>query len=285
MNSITAETLAASLSREERRRRLYGTIISVVLLYLLVKTFQIAEDMNSGGFINGLSQFFDYPADILEDALASGWSWYGILLAYVPAMVETINMALLGTVLGGVFALGLSTISTRGLQVWPPLIHISRRCMDIMRAFPELIIALFLIFMLGTSPIPAIIAIMIHTTGALGKLFSEVNENINFGQVEGLQSTGASWLQRIRFGVWSQVAPNYLSYALLRFEINIRASAILGFVGAGGIGTELRKAIGWSKGEDISALFILLFITIVIIDQSSAWLRRRLTHQVVRESP
>jgi phosphonate transport system permease protein len=88
-----------------------------------------------------------------------------------------------------------------------------------------------LIFILGSSPVPAMIAVAFHTAGALGKLFSEVNENADADPIEGLESCGANWLQRMRFGVLPQVLPNYLSYFMLRFEINVRASAILGFVG------------------------------------------------------
>ena len=124
----------------------------------------------------------------------------------------------------------------------------------------------------------AMIAIALHTVGALGKLFSEVSENADLKPVEGLQSVGASWLQRMLLGVLPQVAPNYLSYALLRFEINIRASAILGFVGAGGIGYELRNAMSWGQGrfDEAAAVFILLFLTIVVVDQTSGHLRDRL---------
>ena len=93
------------------------------------------------------------------------------------------------------------------------------------------------------------IAIAFHTGGALGKLFSEVNENADLKPVDGLHSTGANWTQRMLLGVVPQVAPNYLSYMLLRFEINIRASAILGFVGAGGIGYELKNAMSWGQGK------------------------------------
>ncbi|PWJ21875.1 phosphonate transport system permease protein [Jannaschia seohaensis] len=99
-----------------------------------------------------------------------------------------------------------------------------RRLLNTLRAIPEIVIAL-------------------HKMGALGKLFSEVAENAPLGGVEGLRSVGAAWGQRMLFGVLPQVAPNWLSYALLRFEINIRASAILGFVGAGGIGYDLRNAM------------------------------------------
>ncbi|MBX2869315.1 MAG: phosphonate ABC transporter, permease protein PhnE [Acidiferrobacterales bacterium] len=275
----TAESFALQLSREEKKRRIYGVLIAMGCFYLLFKAFVIAEDMNSGSFIKGMSQFLDYPADILKDTVAPDANWFAKFRSYIPAMIETINMAAIGTLIGGIFAVLFAFVSTRNIQVWPPLIPVARRMMDTMRAFPELIIALFLIFVLGTSPVPAIVAIILHTTGALGKLFSEVNENIDRGPLEGLQSTGANWLQRMRFGVLPQVSSNYLSYALLRFEINIRASAILGFVGAGGIGTELRKAIGWSQGADISALFVLLFLTIIVIDQLSSVLRRKIIGQ------
>ena len=151
--------------------------------------------------------------------------------------------------------------------------------MDIMRAVPEIVIALVLIFVMGGGPVPAMIAIAFHTSGALGKLFSEVSENADLKPVEGLASVGANWSQRMLLGVLPQVAPNYLSYALLRFEINIRASAILGFVGAGGIGYELKNAMSWGQGkfDEAAAIFLLLFGTIVVFDQLSSVVRNRLT--------
>jgi phosphonate transport system permease protein len=136
-----------------------------------------------------------------------------------------------------------------------------------------------LIFVMGGGPVPAMIAIAIHTAGALGKLFSEVAENADLKPVEGLASTGSRWLQQMWLGVLPQVAPNYLSYALLRFEINIRASAILGFVGAGGIGYDLRNAMSWGQGRfaESAAIFLLLFATIVLVDQIGGAMRERLT--------
>jgi phosphonate transport system permease protein len=155
--------------------------------------------------------------------------------------------------------------------------------MDIMRAIPEIVIALVLIFILGGGPVPAVIAITFHTAGALGKLFSEVNENASLNPVEGLRSTGSTWIQQMGLGVIPQVAPNYLSYGLLRFEINVRASAILGFVGSGGIGYDLKNAISWGQGryDEVAAIFILLFATIVFFDQLSSHWRNRLTGEQV----
>ena len=144
--------------------------------------------------------------------------------------------------------------------------------MDALRAVPEIVIALVLIYVMGGGPVPAVIAIALHSSGALGKLFSEAAENADLKPVEGLNSVGASWLQSIWLGVIPQVAPNWLSYALLRFEINIRASAILGFVGSGGIGYSLKLAMQWGQGkyDQVAAIFILLFAAIVLFDQLSS---------------
>ncbi len=276
--SLTIGELQHRYDEMERRRRFYTTIFIVITIAILFGGFTIAEEMNSGGFIQGLSKFFDYPYDIYEEAQESvlEGEWFGIVHGYVPALIETINMAAVGTIFGAAGALILAFCSSRNLGIVPWLIPVCRRVMDITRAFPELILALFLIFILGATPVPAIIAVAFHTAGALGKLFSEVNENIDRKPLEGLQATGATWVQRMRFGVLPQVLPNYFSYALLRFEINIRASAILGFVGAGGIGQELRISISLSDGAEIMALFILLFGTIVCIDQISSRIRHNL---------
>jgi phosphonate transport system permease protein len=200
------------------------------------------------------------------------------MVKYLPALIETLNIAAVATLIGVIFGLGLSLMSTRGLAKWPFLIPVFRRISDILRAIPEIVIALVLIFMMGGGPVPAMVAIALHTAGAMGKLYSEVNENADLKPVEGLESVGATWMQRMMLGVIPQVAPNYLSYALLRLEINIRASAILGFVGAGGIGYELRNSMSWGQGkfDEAAAIFILLFATIVLVDQVSSHFRNRL---------
>ncbi len=266
-----------ALIRLENQRRLYTGLGLVIAIAILVSGYQSAESLNSGGFVQGLSKFFDYPSQIVREAIAKGPEFWPLFPRFFPALIETLNIALVATLIGGLLAMILSLAATRNLDVPDRLIPVIRRIMDIMRAFPELIIALFLIFVLGASPVPAAIAVAFHTAGALGKLFSEINENIDVKQIEGLKATGASWIQRVRYGVIPQVLPNYTSYFLLRLEINVRASAILGFVGAGGIGSELARSIGWGDGAITSALFLMLFATIVIIDQLSSALRRRLT--------
>lgn len=262
-----------------RRKRLYSGLILIVFVALMASGFQIAEDRNAGGFLGGLHQLGDFPAEVLGEAWEKRAELPANLARFFPALIETINIAGASTLLGAVLALFLSLLSTRGLARWPRLIPVFRRAMDIMRAMPEIVIALVLIFILGGGPVPAMIAIAFHTTGALGKLFSEVNENADLKPVEGLSSVGANWMQRMWLGVVPQVSPNYVSYALLRFEINIRASAILGFVGAGGIGYELKNAMSWGQGryDAAAAIFLLLFLTIVVVDQVSSHFRHTLT--------
>ena len=270
--------LETELLRQSRRRRMYSGLLVAITAAILIAGFDLANSMNSGSLLTGLGKFFDYPSDLFVEAWEAGPAFLGLLWRFLPALLETLNIALVATLLGGALAALFSLLATRNLGAPGWVIAPVRRAMDVMRAFPELIIALFLIFVLGSSPVPAMIAVALHTAGALGKLFSEVNENIDRKPIEGLAAAGASWSQRIQYAVLPQVAPNWLSYFLLRLEISVRASAILGFVGAGGIGAELRRTIGWGQGagDETIALFTLLIVSIVVIDQLSSWGRARL---------
>ncbi|WP_300549101.1 phosphonate ABC transporter, permease protein PhnE [Roseovarius sp.] len=274
-----ADIQAAYLA-QARSKRVMNLILIVIFAALLIAGFRTADRRNAGGFWDGLPNTLDFPADVIGEAIERAHLLPGYLIKYLPSLIETINIAGASTLLGAMAGLVMSLLVTRGLGPVPWLVGPLRRVLDILRAVPEIVIALVLIFMLGGGPVPAMIAIALHTTGALGKLFSEVNENASLRPVEGLASVGATWTQRMLLGVVPQVAPNYLSYALLRFEINIRASAILGFVGAGGIGYDLRNTMSWGAGkfDEAAAIFLLLFLSIVAVDQMSSILRHRLTH-------
>lgn len=261
-----------------RRKRMYGGIILVLFVSFLASGWWLADDRNAGGFFDGLHQVLDFPSEVFAEAWVKLANLPGIFVEHVPALIETLNIAGVATLTGALAAMILSLLATRGLARWPRLIPVFRRTMDALRAIPEIVIALVLIYILGGGPVPAMIAITIHTLGVLGKLFSEVAENADLRPVEGLASVGATWAKRMWFGVIPQVAPNWLSYALLRLEINLRASAILGFVGAGGIGYELKIAMQWGGGryDQVVAIFLLLFLTIVVIDRLSDHWRHRL---------
>ena len=261
-----------------RRKRMYGGIIMVLFVAFMASGWILADDRNAGGFWEGLHQVLDFPAEVFAEAWGKLANLPGIFIEHIPALIETLNIAAVATLIGALAAMALSLLATRGLARWPRLIPVFRRTMDALRAIPEIVIALVLIYVLGGGPVPAVIAIALHTGGALGKLFSEVAENADLKPVEGLASVGATWGQRMWLGIIPQVAPNWLSYALLRFEINVRASAILGFVGEGGIGHDLKLAMQWGQGryDQVVAIFLLLFLAIVIIDRISDHFRHKL---------
>jgi phosphonate transport system permease protein len=273
-----ASTPSGAYLEMVRRKRMYGGILLVLFVALFTSGWIVADDRNAGGFWNGLPQIDDFAGEVLSEAWANRANIPGLFLEFMPSLVETLNIAAVSTLVGGLAATVLALLSTRGLSLWPRLIGPFRRVMDILRAVPEIVIALILIYILGGGPVPAVIAIALHTGGALGKLFSEVAENADLKPVEGLASVGATWGQRMWLGVIPQVAPNWLSYGLLRFEINVRASAILGFVGEGGIGHDLKLAMQWGQGryDQVVAIFVLLFLTIFLIDRVSDRYRTRL---------
>ncbi len=266
-----------------RRKRMYGGILLVLFIAVFASGWILADHRNAGGFWNGLPQIDDFAAEVLSEAWTNRANLPALFVEFIPSLVETVNIAAVSTLIGALLAVVLSLLATRGLARWPRLIGLFRRSMDAMRAIPEIVIALILIYILGGGPVPAVIAIALHTGGALGKLFSEVAENADLKPVEGLSSVGATWGQRMWLGVIPQVAPNWLSYALLRFEINVRASAILGFVGEGGIGHDLKLAMQWGQGryDQVVAIFILLFLTIFLIDRFSDHYRNRLVRGAV----
>ena len=153
---------------------------------------------------------------------------------------------------------------------------VARRFCELCRTVPELVFALIFVIAFGLGPMAGVLAVAIHTLGALGKLFAEVVENIDMKPVEGIAAGGASWPVAMRFGALPQTLSNFVSYTLLRFEINVRSSAVMGFVGAGGIGQDLIEAIRKFYYSDVSAILVLIVITVSLIDTLTARLRHRL---------
>ncbi len=279
--ALTVPSIKHSYLRQARQKQLYSGLLILIFALLMISGFQLADSRNAGSFFNGISRLFEFPAEVIYEAAQKAANLPGLMVHFLPSLIETLNIAAVATLLGAIGAIFLSLFSSRGLALYPFAVPFVRRFMDANRAIPEIVIALILIYIMGGGPVPAMIAIALHTSGALGKLFSEVNENVDSKPLEGLSSVGANWAQRMYLGVFPQVAPNWLSYGLLRLEINVRASAILGFVGSGGIGHDLKLAMQWGTGryDEVIAIFILLFAAIVIIDQLSSHYRNRLTKE------
>lgn len=202
--------------------------------------------------------------------------WYNDFWKYLALIWETILMAITATLIATALAVVLSFLAARNLTPAPWVGTAARRFLEFCRGVPEILFALIFVFAVGICPLAGILAITIHATGALGKLFAEVNENVSMKPVDGLTAVGATWAQRLRYGVLPQVLPNFTSYALWRFEINVRASAVVGFVGAGGIGAELNHVISFYSDDRVTAVLLLVVLTVTAIDLMSERARHAL---------
>jgi phosphonate ABC transporter, permease protein PhnE len=202
--------------------------------------------------------------------------WFWGLDRWLWLLLESILIAYMATIFGVFFGFCLSFPASRNMAPNTVVFHVCRRFLEIARTVPELVWALIFIFMFGPGPMAGVLAVGLHAAGALGKLYSEANENISMRPLEGVKAAGGSWFDQIRYGAAPQVIPNVISYSLLRFEINVRASSIIGFVGAGGIGKEFYTALQLQEYTDLSAIFLLFLVTIAIIDWGSEKLRHRI---------
>jgi phosphonate transport system permease protein len=269
--------LENELHRLQRIKTLYTVFGIAITAAITLIGIDMANSANATPFSQGITKIFDFPLDMFVLAWDIGLSkWLNRVAEFVPDLLLTLNMALLSTFLGFIIAVILSCFAARNIMKSTAVVQVTRRLLDLMRSFPEIVIALIFLYLMGKSLLPAVIAITIHTGGALGKLFSEAIENIDSKPLEGLESTGGSWLSRVRFGVLPQVMPLFFSYGILRLEINVRSSTILGFFGAGGIGAALSENIQWRDGGRVTAIFVLLVATIIALDYLSDWVRAKL---------
>ena len=261
----------------KRRQLLLGLLLLAVLVVL---SGQIAEISISklyqhiGGFASYIDRIIhlENGRPVISDPAAWFWGWK----KWLALMGETLLMAYVGTLLGASAAFVLCFLASQNLTQSKGVVFFTRRLMEFFRTVPELVFALIFVVAFSLGPLPGILALAIHTAGALGKLFAEVVENIDMKPVDGVVAAGGNWFHKIRFAVLPQVASNFASYALLRFEINVRGASVLGFVGAGGIGQTLLEVIRKFYYADVSALLVMIIATVMIIDAVTERIRHKL---------
>jgi phosphonate transport system permease protein len=293
-NAVAAfERHRAALRREKLAMNVLFAVLFLAVLAASVHISRFHPDRLASGLPRILEYFGTIMPNLQLDVLFEGRNgegravpgsityWFADFATYVRLIVETIFMALTATILGAAAAFVLCFPASRNLAPNSAIYWISRRFMEICRGVPEILYALVLVFAVGIGPLAGVIAIAIHTAGALGKLFAEVNENASLRPVEGIRGVGGNWFEEMRYGVVPQVIPNFISYTLLRFEINVRASSIVGFVGAGGIGSELNRVISLYSDDRVIAVLILVVLTVTLIDLISEQLR---LHFIGREN-
>ena len=209
-----------------------------------------------------LTRMFPPDVDYLDNAVA--------------AMIESIQMAWVGTIIGAALSLPLGFLGAKNVSS-PLVSNVMRQILNAIRAFPELILAIAIFIPIaGLGPVAGTLAIGVHSAGTLGKLTAEAIEGIDDGPVEAARAVGGRGLQVQRWGVLPQVLPELIGFWLYRFEINIRASAVLGVVGAGGIGFLLQQTIVFGRWPQAGTAILVVVVATIIIDTISGGIRRRI---------
>ena len=226
-------------------------------------------------FIKLVTDSSKYFGDILSRMLPPDFSNLNEL---VYAMFETIEIAFLGTFIAIVLSIPLGLFSARNLAPNYFVYLICKTIVIFFRAIPEFIIAMILVIAIGFGAMPGVLALGLHTMGFLAKFYAEDIEHINKGPIDALKSSGASKSQIISFGVIPQILPSFVANNLYILDRNVRMATMLGIVGAGGIGYELQSSFRMFEYERVSAIIILIFVTIFIIDHLSALLDQKLNN-------
>ena len=276
------DALKEAYRRAARARRLQ-MIAGAALLVVLIGLSAIQAEVDPKTFlakIGGFTSYFDRMATL--DSGARVWTdpaaWFWSFKRSARLIGETILMAYVGTLTGAIVAFALNFVASPNLTGRGWLVFAARRLLEFCRTVPDIVFALIFVVAFGLGPLPGVLALALHTAGALGKQFFETTENIDMKPVEGLRSVGASYVQVIRYAALPQVLASFASFALLRFEINVRGATVLGFVGAGGIGQDLMEAIRKFYYSDVSAILVLIIAVVMTIDISTQYLRRALLY-------
>jgi phosphonate transport system permease protein len=261
-----------------KRRKIWLGFAIVAGLYAL--SVHVA-DVRPGTFIAHIDNFTSYLARIqptltLNHLFGDIRGWYWNFGKWLLLLGDTLLVAYLGTLLGALGAFVLCFMASANLTRNWILRALVRRWLEFCRTVPDIVFAMIFLIAFKSGPMAGALALTVHTMGALGKLFAEVVENIDMKPVEGTTATGGSWLAVIRFAAVPQVLPIFASNTLLRFEINVRSASVMGFIGAGGIGQEFIVAIRSFYYTDVSAMLLMIIVTVFVIDLLTERLRYRL---------
>lgn len=252
-----------------KRKFRFMNLLWIVLI--IVGLFVSTDETNTslGTLFANFSQF----SDIFVEMSHPDWSYFG---AVVPLVLETIKMAVLGTVIGSAVAFVYSLLIARNIVKNKFVTGILRFIMNIIRTIPDLLLGAIFVAIVGIGPVAGIFALAVFTFGVVVKLFYEAIETIDPGPIDALTAVGANKLQIIWFAVLPQIMTYFISYTLYAFEINVRASTVLGYIGAGGIGLYLQQTLQVFDYAKTGTIIIVIIIVVVLIDYVSSKSREAL---------
>ncbi len=263
--TVSTQPFRVLLEAASPKRSLTWYFFWALLLGVLAGSWQGA-DMRPLDLVRDSGNMATYAAEFFPPNF-SQWRMY------LGEMVITLQIALWGTALAVVTAVPMALLASANLVPWW-IYQPTRRIMDATRAINEMVFAMLFVVAVGLGPFAGVLALWIHTTGVLAKLFSEAVEAIDPQPVEGIRSTGASALHEIVYGVIPQVMPLWISFTLYRLESNVRSASVVGMVGAGGIGVVLWEIIRGFQYAETCAVMIIIIVTVTVIDLVSARIRK-----------
>jgi len=241
-------------------------ILALVLIYYSIQLTGFNMEM----LVRRINEFFV----ILQDMIPPNWDYISQLWS---PLIATIKMSLFGSLLGSLSALPLAILAASNINGMKWLSITMKFVLSLLRTLPTLVVALIATFVFGLGTMAGTVAIFLFSIAYVGKLLYEQIENANMDAYEAMQAMGLTTVQSFRYAIFPQVLPNYLSTALFCFEGNVRYAAILGYVGAGGIGLMLNESLGWRNYSNVGMILIMLVVTVYIIETISEYCRKKLT--------
>ncbi len=248
---------------------LRNTLIAIVLLVIYIWTF---TSINID-WLKIVERAADNFSRIIPRLFSPAWSETGNIMI---SMLETIFIAYTGSLAAAIIAIPLAFMAATNISSHKLINKIAMGILGGIRAFPDIVLAIIFVAAVGPNPFAGVLAIAIGSTGMLGKLYAEVIESIDLKVIEAMEANGANKIQILFYGIMPQVIPEFLSYAIYRFEIDVRASSILGIVGAGGIGTLITFAYLNRNWEEVGMILLVIIVVVTFIDIASAYIRKRI---------
>jgi len=210
---------------------------------------------------------------LIDDSFPPAWSFWPRL---IKPLLETLQIAIIGTIFGSILALPLAILAARTVSPSRPLYWLNRNIMNVLRTMPDLFWAMLFASAVGFGPFAGALALTVFTVAVVSKLTSESIESIDMKLTEAVRASGGNWLETVFFSVLPQAMPQYVSYVLYALELNVRASTVLGLVGAGGIGMVLNTQRTTFQYDRVTMIVLFVFLVVMLIEQLSAAARRRL---------
>lgn len=268
LSSLMTKTYTLSSGEIVLEKRTKTPLIIIILGLLVIYSARITGvDINQ--FIRRIHEFFT----IIESLLNPNW---GYAIRILPELFQTIKMSLFGSVVGATLALPLAVVASANIISHRLINGLVKSGLSLIRTVPTLVMALIATYVFDLPMMAGTIAIILFTTSYIGKLMYEAIENVDMGAFQAMEAMGSGKLTAFRLAIFPHVLPTYLSISLYSFEGNVRYAAILGYVGAGGIGRLINETIGWRDYESLGMIILLLVVTVFLIESLSGYFRKKL---------